>query len=120
MTSSDRRRASPFDLTDPAAAAPPERKIDLSRFTSQKPPEVDETVLKQTAAAAGFTTSHAKQPAPKRDGRKLKKSPRTAQFNVRLSPDTVDRFWAAAEEAGHTFADDMLAELLTLYAKHKH
>lgn len=109
----ERKRASMFDDDEPAEKP----KLNLERFAPKKPPEVDAKVVETISEEAGFTTSHApKAPEPpKRDGRRLKKSERTTQFNVRLKPQNAERFWAGAEKEGYEYADDFLNHLLTLY-----
>lgn len=113
----ERKRASLFEDEEPAASKP---KLNLERFAPKKPPEVDAKVVETISEEAGFTTSHApKAPEvpeqPKRDGRRLKKSARTTQFNVRLKPQNAERFWAGAEREDYEYADDFLNHLLSLY-----
>jgi hypothetical protein len=113
----ERKRAALFDDDEPVVAKP---KLNLDRFAPKKPPEVDAKVVETVSKEAGFTTSHApKEPEtpepPKMDGRRLKKSNRTTQFNVRLKPQNAERFWAGAEREGYEYADDFLAHLLKLY-----
>lgn len=116
MTESERKRASLFG--DPTPEVEPTKGLNLDRFTPKPAPSVDAEAVEAISEEAGFTAKHAKPTtkAPKkRDGRSLKKSPRTSQFNVRLKPETSNRFWDGAEKEGMEYADDFLAHLLDLY-----
>ena len=115
MAEEERKRASLFEDDD--ASPEPSRNLNLDRFAPKKAPEVDAKVVETISEDAGFTTKHApKKPEPaKRDGRRLKKSLRTSQFNVRLKPQTAERFWAGAEKEDYEYADDFLEHLLELY-----
>ena len=124
MTDNERKRASLFGDDDEATTLEPKRKLNLDRFAPKKAPPVDTKVVKELSKESGFTTAHAPKPEmqvepapepPKRDGRRLKKSERTTQFNVRLKPANADRFWAGAEREGYEYADDFLDHLLSLY-----
>ena len=110
MSENERKRASLFD--DNGDDAKP--SLNLERFTPKTPPEIDTKIVESVSEEAGFTTTHSKAPK-KRDGRKLKKSARTSQFNVRLKPQTAERFWSGAEKQGMEYADDFLEHLLDLY-----
>ena len=120
MSDTERKRALLFG--DPAtnlnAKAPHTKGLNLDRFAPKPAPPIDTKTVKEISEEAGFTAKHARpahKPAKKRDGRTLKKSPRTTQFNVRLKPETTDKFWAGTEKEGMIFADDFLAHLLYLY-----
>lgn len=92
-------------------------KLELGKFQPKKAPEAPKHVVEKISEESGFTTTHAPKPAPKRDGRRLKRSARTAQFNVRLKPENAERFWAGAESEGFEYADDFLQFLLDSYEK---
>lgn len=118
MTDTDRKRASLFGNTDQKPETPPSKSLNLDRFTPKPAIPVDIYTVDAISKDAGFTTKHAKPAAPvakKRDGRSLRRSPRTNQFNVRLQPKTADRFWGGAEKEGMEYADDFLAQLLDIY-----
>lgn len=116
MTDTERKRASLFG--DPTPEVEPDassaKGLNLDRFTPKPAPQVDAEAVEAISEEAGFTAKHAKAPK-KRDGRSLKKSPRTSQFNVRLKPETSNRFWDGAEKEGMEYADDFLTHLLYLY-----
>ena len=108
MTETERKRASLFGDTTPDAK--PAKGLNLDRFTPKPAPAIDSKAVEEISEEAGFTTKHAKKPIiKKRDGRRLKKSTRTSQFNVRLKPETADRFWGGAEKQDMEYADDFLA-----------
>lgn len=116
MSGNERPRAPLF--SDPTSAEPPKKSLNLARFAPKPAAAVDAEVVEAISAETGFTTKHAKtahKPPKKRDGRTLKKSPRTTQFNVRLRPEMAEKFWAGAEKEGLEYADDFLAHLLELY-----
>ena len=124
MTDTERKRASLFEDDDEPPTPEPSRKLNLDRFAPKKAAPVDTKVVEELSKESGFTTAHAPKPeapveptpeAPKRDGRRLKKSERTSQFNVRLRPANAERFWEGTEREGYEYADDFLNHLLTLY-----
>lgn len=119
MSDTERKRASLFGDDGDADAPPPAKKLNLDRFAPKKAPSIDPKLAEDLSEQAGFTTKHAPKksakPPAKRDGRRLKKSTRTAQFNIRLKPENADRFWAGAESEGMEYADDFLEHLLNLY-----
>lgn len=127
MTGNERKRASLFG-NDDETSINQESKLNLSRFTPKKAAPVDEKIVDELSKETGFITSHARKPeapempvyeSPKRDGRKLKRSGRTTQFNIRLKPENANRFWAGAECEGYEYADHFLSHLLTLYESSK-
>lgn len=109
-----RKRASLFE--EKSESSEPNR-LNLSGFTPEKPPEINPKIVESISQDAGFTTTHAPKVPKKRDGRRLKKSGRTVQFNVRLKPETAERFWAGAEKEDVEYADDFLRRLLDVYEK---
>ncbi|WP_419901079.1 hypothetical protein [Kiloniella sp.] len=112
MTDTERKRASLFSDENEPDDKTSKKKINLDRFAPKKAPPIDTNILETLSEEAGFTTSHAKKTVAKRDGRKLKKSARTTQFNVRLKPQTAERFWVGAENKGLEYADDFMEYLL--------
>ena len=100
-----------FDNDGDNTPKPAATGLNLERFQPKAPPPVDEKEVAAVGEASGFTTKHARKPK-KLDGRSLKKSARTHQFNVRLKPQTAERFWAGAKAAGFEYADDFLEYLL--------
>lgn len=109
MIDDERKRASLF------GAAPEEpTTLNLDRFSPKPAPKVDAQTIDAVSKDAGFTTKHAKT-KKKPDGRRLKKSLRTSQFNVRLKPETAERFWSGAEAQDLEYADDFLSYLLDIY-----
>lgn len=115
----ERKRASLFDDAHPETNTESTSvALDLSGFAPKPAPTTDPNTLKSITESSGFTKKHAKKTnaAPKKiDGRTLKRSPRTSQFNVRLRPETSNRFWAGAEAEEMEYADDFLVHLLNLY-----
>lgn len=111
-----RKRASLFE---DKSENPNQNGLNLSDFRPEKPPEVIPEIVQSISQDAGFTTTHAPKVPKKRDGRRLKKSGRTVQFNVRLKPETADRFWAGAEKENVEYADDFLNRLLNIYEEGK-
>lgn len=120
MEDNERKRASLFD--DESSENTQDSGLNLDRFAPKKAPQLDAKVVESISKEAGFTTTHApKKPETiKRDGRKLKKSLRTSQFNVRLKPQTAERFWVGAEKQEFEYADDFLEYLLKLYEGRGH
>jgi len=116
MAESERKRAALFGDTVEEPDAP---KMDLDKFQPKPAHEIDQSIADKITQEEGFTTGHGKTRASsnqqKRDGRRLKKSQRTTQFNVRLKPSNADRFWAGAEAEEMEYADDFLAHLLDIY-----
>lgn len=88
----------------------------LKKWVERDPKRAPESlhIVPDVNEEADFTTKHAR-PAKKRYGRTLKKSPRTTQFNMRLKPETTDKFWAGTKKEGMIITDDFLAHLLDLY-----
>ena len=109
MADTERKRASLF--SDPVERG---TELNLDRFAPRKAETVDPVQVEKVSKDAGFTTKHAPE-KKKRDGRSLKRSKRTNQFNVRLRPEIAERFWSGAENEGMTYADDFLTHLLELY-----
>ena len=116
MSDMERKRASLFGDLSPELDAKKlhTQGLNLDRFAPKPAPPIDTKTVEEISEEAGFTAKHAR-PTKKRDGRTLKKSPRTTQFNVRLKPETTDKFWAGTEKEGMAFADDFLVHLLDLY-----
>lgn len=112
MSDDTRKRASLFGNT----AEESKTTLNLERFSPKKAQAVDAKTIKAISEKSGFTTKHAK-PKIKPDGRRLKKSLRTSQFNVRLKPETAERFWLGAEKLGLEYADDFLEHLLNSLEK---
>lgn len=110
----ERTRASLFGGSEPLEPTPV-GSLDLSRFKPAKAPEFKPELAHKIAEEQGFTARHATKAKGKPDGRRLKRSDRSVQFNVRLRPDVSARFWSGAEAAGAVYADDFLDQLLTLY-----
>lgn len=120
MSDIERKRASLFGDPTPevGAKAPHTQGLNLDRFAPKPAPPINAKTVEKISEEVGFTAKHSRsvqKPAQKRDGRTLKKSPRTTQFNVRLKPETTEKFWAGTEKEGMAFADDFLAHLLELY-----
>jgi hypothetical protein len=120
MTDTERKRASLFGESTPSVKplSTSINGLNLDRFLPKPAHEVDKKVVEAISEEAGFIskiTKPAPMPTKKVDGRSLKKSPRTSQFNVRLKPETSERFWAGAKAEEREYADDFLAYLLTLY-----
>lgn len=109
MSEDERKRAPLFGTPEETP-----KNLDLGRFSPKPAPKIDPQTVENVSKEAGFTTKHAK-PKKKPDGRRLKKSLRTSQFNVRLKPETAERFWSGAEKQGLEYADDFLAHLLDQY-----
>jgi len=83
---------------------------DYSNFKPRKPQAQPTTPqISEAAQQTGFTTRHA---APKVDGRSLRTTKRTAQFNISVAPDTKDRFWALAQAAGAQSGEEFLIRLM--------
>ena len=120
MDVTERKRAGMFDGPDDADEQA-NTKLNLARFTPKPAPKIDPKAVVKIAEESGFNTKHAKpnkeqnETTKRRDGRTLKKSPRTTQFNVRLQPHTAERFWVGAENEGFDYADQFLIHLLELY-----
>ena len=122
MSDEPRKRAPLFgDASEETKNETPNR-LDLGRFEPKprpKPaPNLDVARVDLISEESGFTTKHSKKPTSKptkTDGRRLKKSPRTSQFNVRLKPETSERFWNGAESMGMEYADGFLEYLLDLH-----
>lgn len=116
MSEDTRKRASLFGEAEVESKSA-DINLKLERFKPKKAPQLDTSLIETISEDTGFTTKHAKPkkgPA-KRDGRRLKKSSRTSQFNVRLKPQNAERFWNGAEKEGYEYADDFLNHLLDLY-----
>ena len=70
---------------------------------------------------AGFTTRHApaifeqlipKPIAPLFDARSLRRSNKTAQLGIAVSPEVKDRFWRVAQKLGVQSGEEVLVALL--------
>lgn len=110
----ERKRANMFGAADGV----PENggaKLNLERFQPKMAPEIAPEIAHEIAAQQGFTTTHSTKKMEKRDGRKLKRSSRSVQFNVRLRPEVAERFWKWAEAEDMVYADDFLEHLIALY-----
>lgn len=71
--------------------------------------------ITKDAETSGFTSR--KPTKPKVDGRTLRKTDRTTQLNIGISPRTKDRFWQAASDHGHRVGGEFLEYLLDLADK---
>jgi hypothetical protein len=102
-------RASIFDDTEPAG-------LDVSGFTPKTaaPPPPDQ--VKAIAEAASFPSRQVVKLAPaltvkpKREARRHRTG-RTAQFNARATPETVDAFYTIADQQGWLMAETLARAL---------
>lgn len=76
---------------------------------------------------AGFTTRHAPEimtqpktslPPSGFDARSLRRSNRTAQLGIAVSPENKDRFWRVAQRLGVQSGEEVLVALLNAMDKH--
>jgi len=70
----------------------------------------EKQIVAEAAAQEGFTPRTGT--APKIDGRTLRRTGRTAQFNISVKPETKDRFWEAAQRHGFSNGEEFLLFLL--------
>jgi len=92
---------------------PEQEKTDFTKFGPRKPQAQPTTSqISEAAQQTGFTTRHAAPPPPKIDGRSLRATKRTAQFNIAVAPHTKDRFWALAKVAGAESGEEFLIRLM--------
>lgn len=80
-------------------------------------PTTDPKEAEKVAAEIGFTAREAKgaQEAPTQkiiDARSLRKTSRTAQLNISVSPGTKERFWQFAIADRHETGEQALLALL--------
>ncbi|MCV9910174.1 hypothetical protein OIV19_21500 [Brucella sp. HL-2] len=103
--------------------------LDLEAFKPRAPTNVVPTEeLERMAEEAGFSTRHAPQPIlpkteiavtkPKKlkmiDGRRRRKSTKTAQLNIAVAPEDKNRFWELADKLDLIAGGDVMAYLLDL------
>jgi hypothetical protein len=89
-----------------ASIFPPD-DLDVSGFTPEAAPdtEPDREMIRAISAQSNFPSREPKQPrtaapeAPKRQPRRHRTG-RTAQFNARTTPETVEAFYAIADRKG--------------------
>jgi hypothetical protein len=91
-----------------AAAAP--KKTTKERLASIKPSapdtsEVPLAVVDAVAEAQGFTSREATKPEPPSRAPRRYKTGRNQQFNVKVSPETLTRFYAEVERRGLSVAE---------------
>jgi len=78
----------------------PTKPLDTSDFSARdkpKPAPKPEEV-RAVAEEVGFQPLEAKEPVAAPSRRRRAKSRRTAQFNIKLTPETLEKFWVFAEE----------------------
>jgi hypothetical protein len=105
-------RASIFDNTEPEG-------LDVSGFAPKTaaPPPPDQ--VKAIAEAASFPSRQAAKPAPapavkpRREPRRHRTG-RTAQFNARATPETVEAFYTIADQQGWLMAETLARALAAL------
>ena len=97
--------------------------LDLAGFAPRQarrndPPDA----LRQAGEAGGFRTRHAvpppaTPPQEPRDGRSLRRTGRSAQFNIAVTPEAKARFWQLAQEAGARAGGEFFEQLLNAWEK---
>ena len=80
-------------------------ELDVGAFQPEEAPvpEPDRQKLKAISEASNFPSRQAKPsqtPAPVRREPRRHRTGRTAQFNVRTTPQTVDEFYRLADQKG--------------------
>lgn len=107
----------------------PRASLDIPDISSFRPREArpadDMTEITRVAEDVGFKIRHAAarppasppEPAPRFDGRSLRRSKRTAQLNIATREETRDRFWMLAQEMGVTSGEEVLLALMEHYRK---
>jgi hypothetical protein len=105
-------RASIFDDTEPEG-------LDVSGFTPKTAAVPAPHQVKAIAEAASFPSRQAAKSAPvptvkpKREPRRHRTG-RTAQFNARATPETVDAFYTIADQQGWLMAETLARALAAL------
>ena len=112
-----RQRANLFEQDEP------EGDLDLADFTPRRSPLSDPPdALRAAGEVGGFRTRHAvEQPPPvpeePRDGRSLRRTGRSAQFNIAVTPEAKARFWQLAQAAGARAGGEFFEQLLNEWEK---
>lgn len=116
-----RRRASLIEQDEPG------NDLDLAGFEPRRTPLKDPPdLLRQAGEVGGFRTRHAMEPAPPpaadatgppKDGRSLRKTGRSAQFNIAVKPEDKSRFWHLAEQANVRAGGEFFQRLLDEWEK---
>lgn len=106
--------------------------LDLGGFTPRAPSNVvPPEEIERMAEQAGFSTRHAPMPVPQKaepaaskpkklkmiDGRRRRKSTKTAQLNIAVAPEDKNRFWELADQLDIEAGGDVLSYLLDLAEK---
>jgi hypothetical protein len=101
-------RASIFDDTEPEG-------LDVSGFTPKTASAPAPDQVKAIAEAASFPSRQVVKSAaaPKRAPRRHRTG-RTAQFNARATPETVDAFYTIADQQGWLMAQTLARALAAL------
>lgn len=102
--------------------------FDLSEFQPKAPTNViSPKEIEKLAVDAGFTARHAPakenkpvkevvkvKPAKIIDGRTIRKSQKTTQLNIAVTPEIKNRFWQLADQLDLDSGGDILAHLIAL------
>lgn len=107
--------------------------LQLDEFKPRAPTNVvPAEEIERMAEKAGFVTRHAPMPIPQKaepapakpkklkmiDGRRRRKSTKTAQLNIAVAPEDKNRFWELADKLDLVAGGDVMAYLLDL-AEHE-
>ncbi len=91
------------------------------RVEATQKPTVSESTSKaiaaQTASQAEGFTSRSGGKSSKIDGRSLRRTGRTQQMNISVSPKTKDRFLSLVHDGGFKAGGEFLDHLLDLYER---
>ena len=99
-----------------------EGDLDLAEFAPRPSPLNDPPgALRAAGEVGGFRTRHAVEPTTlpeePRDGRSLRRTGRSAQFNIAVTPEAKARFWKLARAAGVRAGGEFFEQLLNEWEK---